>query len=379
MDRMLTQLRLAGLLGRVRGFVFGSCSKCEPGRGLRLAHARGGARRAREAARRPRVRGRHDRPPGAAVHGADRRRGRAGRRRRHDHDARARGALSAGEGPWPASTTSATGRCSPARSSPRRRFTTRTRGSRFSTTASGSRALEATGVHQVESVSAWDFYNKLGPGDFERILAEQRRLRLQRRRRQALPARPVLLRPPEVRDEAADVPDRTRLTVEAVRGGKAMMFLGGWYSFTGEIGKGGWGRTQLREILPVECLETEDLVESTEGFGMAATAGPPAPLEDRLCAHPADPRVQQDAPSPRWQCPGEVARDRRPAARVRAFGKGRVLAYTSDPAPHWGCNFVYADQYNAFWRRCLGDVLRRGGARSPRPARRRRSPASARR
>jgi len=32
-DRMLTQLRLAGLLGRLRGFVFGSCSKCEPGEG----------------------------------------------------------------------------------------------------------------------------------------------------------------------------------------------------------------------------------------------------------------------------------------------------------------------------------------------------------
>jgi muramoyltetrapeptide carboxypeptidase len=30
-DRMLTQIRLAGLLGRVRGFVFGSCSKCGPG------------------------------------------------------------------------------------------------------------------------------------------------------------------------------------------------------------------------------------------------------------------------------------------------------------------------------------------------------------
>jgi muramoyltetrapeptide carboxypeptidase len=30
-DRMMTQLRLAGLLGRVRGFVFGTCSKCGPG------------------------------------------------------------------------------------------------------------------------------------------------------------------------------------------------------------------------------------------------------------------------------------------------------------------------------------------------------------
>jgi muramoyltetrapeptide carboxypeptidase len=32
-DRMLTQLRLAGLLARLRGFVFGSCSRCEPGEG----------------------------------------------------------------------------------------------------------------------------------------------------------------------------------------------------------------------------------------------------------------------------------------------------------------------------------------------------------
>ena len=30
-DRMMTQLRLAGLLGRIRGFVFGSCSECGPG------------------------------------------------------------------------------------------------------------------------------------------------------------------------------------------------------------------------------------------------------------------------------------------------------------------------------------------------------------
>jgi muramoyltetrapeptide carboxypeptidase len=32
-DRMLTQLALAGVLGRLRGFVFGTCSDCEPGSG----------------------------------------------------------------------------------------------------------------------------------------------------------------------------------------------------------------------------------------------------------------------------------------------------------------------------------------------------------
>jgi len=40
------------------------------------------------------------------------------------------------------------------------------------------------------------------------------------------------------------------------------------------------------------------------------------------------------------------------------FDKGRVMAYTSDPAPHWGCNFVYWDQYDAFWSGCLDWLLR---------------------
>jgi muramoyltetrapeptide carboxypeptidase len=32
-DRMLTQLKLAGILGRIKGFVFGGCSECGPGDG----------------------------------------------------------------------------------------------------------------------------------------------------------------------------------------------------------------------------------------------------------------------------------------------------------------------------------------------------------
>jgi muramoyltetrapeptide carboxypeptidase len=32
-DRMLTQLKLAGVLGRIKGFIFGACAECEPGDG----------------------------------------------------------------------------------------------------------------------------------------------------------------------------------------------------------------------------------------------------------------------------------------------------------------------------------------------------------
>ena len=47
-----------------------------------------------------------------------------------------------------------------------------------------------------------------------------------------------------------------------------------------------------------------------------------------------------------------------PMLAVGQFEKGRVLAYTSDPAPHWGCNFVYWDQYDAFWTGALDWLIR---------------------
>jgi len=38
---------------------------------------------------------------------------------------------------------------------------------------------------------------------------------------------------------------------------------------------------------------------------------------------------------------------------VMKAGRGQTLAFTSDPAPHWGCNFVFWDKYQEFWKRCL--------------------------
>jgi uncharacterized membrane protein len=46
-----------------------------------------------------------------------------------------------------------------------------------------------------------------------------------------------------------------------------------------------------------------------------------------------------------------------PLVAVRKVGKGKVMVYTSDPAPHWGLNFVYWKHYNDFWLKCLSLVL----------------------
>ena len=149
-------------------------------------------------------------------------------------------------------------------------------------------------------------------------------------------------------------PYRVRLTAQAIRGGLGALFLGGWLSFNGEMGKGGLGRTALREVLPVECLEYEDLHESTEGF-TAVIAAKKHPLARRMRLTNMPPVLGYNRVKPRRGC--DVVATWKgsddPAVAVGKFGKGRVLAYTSDPAPHWGCNLVFWERYNDFWLAAL--------------------------
>ena len=124
-------------------------------------------------------------------------------------------------------------------------------------------ALESDGSHEVDSVPSWDFY-KLGPGQYEKIIDEYDVIVFSDVEGKLFQLNPDFFNREEFGKKILTYPDRLRLTLDAVKAGKGLMLLGGWYSFTGEIGKGGWGRTILREAIPVKCLDFEDLVESTE-------------------------------------------------------------------------------------------------------------------
>lgn len=219
-------------------------------------------------------------------------------------------------------------------------------------------ALEASGKHEVLSVPAWDFYNKLGPGDYEEILNTYDIVIFSDVDAKLFQLAPSFFDRQQFGEKILTFPDRIRLTVEAVHAGARLMFLGGWYSFTGELGKGGWGRTRLREILPVRCLDYEDLIESTEGFYLEPTSSGSQPFSD----------ISWESCPPIMGYNQTIAMDQTdvflnfkdtgdPALAVKSFGKGRVLAYMSDPAPHWGCNFVYWQQYKAFWNRCVSLLI----------------------
>lgn len=218
-------------------------------------------------------------------------------------------------------------------------------------------ALEVGGHHGVTDVPTWEFYN-LPPGAYEKILQTYDVVIFSDVEAKNFQLNPHFFDRSKFGTRVLTFPDRVRLTVEAVAAGTRVMFLGGWLSFTGEMGKGGWDRTRLKEILPVRCLGHEDLIESTEGF-TAELAPKHAGAFDGVDFASFPPILGYNKVLPRDGCDVLVTvKDTGdPLVAVGTFGKGKVLAYMSDPAPHWGCNFVYWEHYGAFWRRCLRAIL----------------------
>jgi uncharacterized membrane protein len=218
-------------------------------------------------------------------------------------------------------------------------------------------ALESSGKHEVISVPSWDFY-RLGPGEYEKILATHDLIIFSDVEAKLFQLAPNFFDREKFGREILTFPDRIRLTIEAVKAGKSIMFLGGWLSFNGEMGKGGWGRTMLKEILPVECLEYEDLIESTEGFS-AVIQEDWARKFNKIDFTTMPPILGYNKTLPRegFDVVLEIRETGDPLLAYGAIGRGNVLAYMSDPAPHWGCNFVFWKNYNQFWLNCVDLIL----------------------
>ncbi len=210
-------------------------------------------------------------------------------------------------------------------------------------------AIESSSEHEVNSVPAWDFY-MLGPGEWEKILDEYDIVIFSDVEAKNFQLAPQFFTRELFGTQVLTFPDRVRLTVEALKSGTNMIFAGGWLSYNGEMGKGGWGRTYLKEILPVECLEVEDLVESTEGY-QAKVIKPDHDIFKDVNFNTLPPVLGYNKVKAREGC--EVLANWSgtddPLVAVGKFGEGKAVAYTSDPAPHWGCNFVFWNEYNQFW------------------------------
>ncbi len=216
-------------------------------------------------------------------------------------------------------------------------------------------AIQSEGEHTCVTMPTWDFY-AMKPGQYEQALADYDVIVFSDVELKNFQLAPQFFDRKVFGEGIITYPDRIRLTVEAVTAGLRVMFMGGWLSFSGEMGKGGWGRSRLAEILPVECLETEDLIESTEGFRALPTgSGMPAGVD--VATMP--PLLGYNRTSLRQEAEAHatIAETGDPLLATMRIGDGATLAFMSDPAPHWGCNLVQWDRYDAFWSGALGYLL----------------------
>lgn len=143
-------------------------------------------------------------------------------------------------------------------------------------------------------------------------------------------------------------PDKLKLIQEFVKNGGGLSMCGGWMSFQGFRSMANYHNSPMEEILPVSLYEGDDRVETTEGMkpkivkdhsilqGIPKTEWPAFLGYNRLMAKDNTELIATIGEKDVFIALGE-------------HGKGRTMAFASDLAPHWGCDFVRWQYYGTFW------------------------------
>lgn len=144
-------------------------------------------------------------------------------------------------------------------------------------------------------------------------------------------------------------PNRLKLVEEFVREGGAFIMGGGYASFSGRRGIGNYHHTAIEKLLPVSIYPYDDRAEYPEGFHSRAV----------VPAHPCLQGLDWDDGDflflgyNRTQLkPGAnllVEHDGDPIVAVQEYGRGRSMAFTPDPQPHWCGTFKDWANYGRFW------------------------------
>ena len=153
-------------------------------------------------------------------------------------------------------------------------------------------------------------------------------------------------------DKPMTFPDRFDLLRAWVARGGHFHMNGGWLSFSGELGKGGWQRSRFHDVLPVECLPHDDLIESTSGYEIRCTRPDHAVMRgiDLRTVPPIlgfnEVKLRDDATA---IVEIENQGTWHPLLAERQHDAGRVTCWMTGASPHWGINFMKWNQYGPFW------------------------------
>lgn len=215
----------------------------------------------------------------------------------------------------------------------------------------GERLTEAfEHLCDVTPLANWELY-RLQPGKLEEYLEYSQALVISDVEAKCFHLYPSFFDRARRENKVITFPDRLKVIRQWISDGGGMMMLGGWLSFSGVQGKSGWGRSSLNDVLPVDCLQVEDLVESSEGF-TAEVMIPDHPVVQNLPWESFPPifGYNEVKAKPGGEVLVRVKETGHPLVVVGQHGQGRVFTYMSDPAPHWGINFELWKGYDAFWQ-----------------------------
>lgn len=153
--------------------------------------------------------------------------------------------------------------------------------------------------------------------------------------------------PPATFTDFERLPNRLQLLDDYVKAGGGLLMIGGYLSFQGFNGKGGYRGSPVERILPVSLEPFDDRVERSDGAVATTTAEHPIAdgMPDEWPPMLGYNRVTVDEDATEVASFGND-----PLLVVGDHGDGRSAAFTTDCAPHWGSpEFLDWEQYQPFW------------------------------
>ncbi len=161
----------------------------------------------------------------------------------------------------------------------------------------------------------------------------------------------TLMTPDASYKNSLPAPYRCGAIKDYVESGGALVLVGGFMSFTGIDGKARYGMTPIGDILPVDLLEHDDRMEISCGV-TPIIINPNHQIFNNISKDwkPYFIGYNKTISNP---LKGEVIStiNNDPFIAVGEFGKGRVVAFTSDCAPHWAPkSFLESPEYQIIWK-----------------------------
>lgn len=151
--------------------------------------------------------------------------------------------------------------------------------------------------------------------------------------------------------------NRIKAIREYTRNGGGLLMIGGWTSFSGRFGHGGYYDTPIEQALPVTCMKgLDDRVETPEGVKVNVQK-PDHPIVAGIpwkdC--PVFEGFNRITPKPEAEVLATIGEgeDENPLIVTWEFGKGRAMAFASDCSPHWAEYFQPWKFYGQFWQQAI--------------------------